>query len=163
MQKYSEFRPTQFDSKGAFLDDDRQEWLIVNVGRNRDSGPLSESNFASALKILGGEGDDVEVHRFGHWGPGWFEIIIVRPDTDAARIGDEIADALENYPVLDDDDFSERETNEANEVWKNCYRLKDRIEYIRKHRSQFDFHDFADMLGCVRGEYFAGYASELIS
>lgn len=48
---------------------------------------------------------------------------------------------------------------------RNCtsrLTLRERVEYIRKHRSQFEFRDFADMLGCVRGKYFAGYASELI-
>jgi hypothetical protein len=40
---------------------------------------------------------------------------------------------------------------------------KERIAYIRKHRSEFEFADLRDMLSCVRGNYFAGYASELIA
>jgi hypothetical protein len=64
---------------------------------------------------------------------------------------------------LDESDFSEVEQEEANETWRNCYDVSERVKYIREHRSQFEFHDLGDMLGCVRGNYFAGYASELLS
>jgi hypothetical protein len=104
------------------------------------------------------------VHRFGHWGPGWFEIVLIDPaDTNAVKIAEECEASLADYPVLDDMDFSEEETAEANETWEKCFRVKDRLNYIRKHRSQFEFNSFSDMLGCVRGKYFAGYASELLS
>jgi hypothetical protein len=33
---------------------------------------------------------------------------------------------------------------------------------MREHRSQFDARSFADLLGCARGKYFLGYASELL-
>jgi hypothetical protein len=89
MQTYSQYRPTGFDSRGLGLPD-RQDWLVLPVIQTRDSGPLEQSNFASALKAVGGESETVEVHRFGHWGPGWFEIIIVAPGSEAARIGEEI-------------------------------------------------------------------------
>jgi hypothetical protein len=51
----------------------------------------------------------------------------------------------------------------AQETWRSCYNDAERIEYIRDHRDQFEFRTFADMLGCARGRYFAGYASELIN
>jgi hypothetical protein len=162
MTTYSEFRPTGFDCRGRGLPD-RQSWFVAPVGRNRDSGPLDESNFAVALKILGGKSETVEIHRFGHWGPGWFEIILVSPDSIAFTEAERIECSLSDYPVLDDMDFSERESDAANETWRNCYREKERIAYIRKHRSEFEFADLRDMLSCVRGNYFAGYASELIA
>lgn len=162
METHSKFAPTGFDPAGAFLDDDRQNWLMVPVSRTRDTGPLEESNFEAALEILGGESDDVEVHRFGHWGPGWFEIIIVRPGSAAETAAEEIENRLEDYPLLDEDDAGERETEAANDVWRDCYNVKERVRYIRKNRSQFEFRSLSDMLGCVRGEYFSGYASELL-
>jgi len=33
---------------------------------------------------------------------------------------------------------------------------------IREYRNQFEFRDFADMLACARGKYFAGWAGELL-
>lgn len=104
MERYKDFSPTPMDPKGYELMD-RQDWFVVPVMRTRDSEALAQSNFKTALEILGGEGEDVEVHRFRHWGPGWFEIILVRPDTNAEMEGIGIEGALEDYPVLDDADL----------------------------------------------------------
>ena len=107
MKTYSEFRPTGFDPKGLALED-RQDWLVAPCGHNRDSTLLDESNWATQLKALP-EGDDAEIHCFGHWACGWFEILIVRPGSAAAKEAEELEGALSNYPVLSDEDYSERE------------------------------------------------------
>jgi hypothetical protein len=96
---------------------DRQQWLVAPVSRNRDSDPLAESNFAACLESLGGESDNVEVHRFGHWGCGWFEIILAAPSLESEV--DAIASALADYPVLDDSDYSSRECEALSEAWEN--------------------------------------------
>src|SRR5690349_11232303 len=106
MKPYREFRPTGFDPRGLALDD-QQDWLVLPCTRNRDSDCLTESNFDAALKQLGGESDDCEVHRFRHWACGWFEIIIVRPGSAAEKEAHEIEAALDDYPVLDEMDLSE--------------------------------------------------------
>jgi hypothetical protein len=160
MIPYSEFAPTGFDPKGAFLDD-RQDWLVCPCTRTRDSDPFVESNWEAQDKEIP-ESEDCENHYFNHWGPGWFEIKIVRPGSNAEKIAKTLEIRLEDYPILDDEDFYEREQEEANRVWQDCYDTRERISYIRRYRSQFDFHNLEDMLKCVRGEYFAGYASELI-
>jgi hypothetical protein len=162
MNTYSKFRPTGFDSAGAFLPD-RQSWLVAPCDRNRDSEALTRSNFKCCLKALGGESNTVEVHRFGHWGAGWFELILIDPkDIERVKEAESMEAALSDYPVLDDMDFSQEETEEAERVWRDCYREKERIAYIRKHRSQFEFRGLTDMIGCVRGKYFCGYASEFL-
>jgi hypothetical protein len=160
MKTYKEFRPTGFD--GHIYLDKREDWLVAPFGRNRDSDCLDESNFVVGLESLGGESDTVEVHRFGHWACGWFEIVLVKPDTPAMTEAERIEGKLAHYPILDEYDLSEREQEVANLTWRNCYRPSERIKYIREHREQFEFSDFADMLACVRGKYFAGYASELL-
>jgi len=116
MQRYSEFSPTHFDTRGLGLEE-RQEWLVCPVSRTRDSGPLDESNFRSTLKALGGESNDVEVHRFGHWGPGWLEVILVRPGSDAQKEAEEIEAALSDYPIVDESDHSELEFEAYLEAW----------------------------------------------
>ena len=126
MERYADWSPTMFDTPGLALPD-RQDWLVVPVSQNRDSDPADQSNFATALKMLGGESDSVEVHRFGHWGPGWFEIILVKPDTSAADEAVKIEARLESYPLLDEDDASAREWGAANDTWANCYSLRERI------------------------------------
>lgn len=164
---YATFQPTGFDSRANFVAHDSeaidsiQSWL-VGPSRTRDSDCLEESNFAVILKDLGGEGDNVQVHRFGHWACGWYELILIRPETPEAASWAEWETALDDYPVADEDDFSEREQDAADETWRHCYSDAQRVGYIRDNRSQFEFHSFADMLGCVRGNYFAGYPSELL-
>jgi len=150
---------------------DYGHWLIASA-ITRDSNCLERSNFRcieKALKALPavkewqGEFTPVTIERFSHWAVGWCDYLVIDPECKpAVELAESIRAGLENYPVVDDDDFSELEADEANETWRNCYRPKERVEYIRKHRSQFEFADFKDLIGCVRGNYFAGYASELI-
>lgn len=116
------------EEKRLEADESRENWLVVPVARNRDSGPLDESNFEAALEMLGGESETVEVHRFGHWGPGWYEIIIAHPSL-ASKV-DTIHDRLENTchhrfihnvwtPALDEEDLSRRESEALDEDWVN--------------------------------------------
>jgi len=136
----------------------------VFLGQHRDSDCLARANFDAGLKALGGESETVIVVRESHWAVGWVEWIAIHQDDEKAlAIASDIVRDLEDYPVVDEFRLSEYEQTEADSTWKHCYSPKERIEYIRAHDSQFEFHDFADMLGCVRGNYFAGYASELIS
>jgi hypothetical protein len=138
-------------------------WYVF-LGQHRDSDCLTRSNFRTALERLGGESDTVQVIRESHWAVGWVEWIGIEASDDlAVKLASEMEDDLERYPVLSEDDFSELENEEANEVWRNCYDSSERIKYVREHSNQFEFHDFADLMGCIRGNYFAGYASELIN
>ena len=133
-------------------------------GQSRDSDALERSNFQIALAALGGESETVIVVRESHWAVGWVEwIAIHESNTAALTAAEEQRERYAQYPVLDEDDCSKEEQEESDLTWKNCYSVKERIAYVREYRSQFEFHDYADMLDCIRGRYFAGYASELIS
>ena len=68
-----------------------------------------------------------------------------------------------NVTLCSEDCLCSWEHEESQRVWRECYRTKDRLEYVRDHRDQFDFRSFAEMLACVRGHFFAGYASELLN
>jgi hypothetical protein len=139
------------------------DYYSSGFGQSRDSDALERSNFRCALAALGGESETVVVVRESHWAVGWVEwIAIHQSDGNALRTADTLCAACEEYSVLDEDDYSREEQEEANEVWLACYSPFERVAYIRRHRGQFDFVDYADLLGCVRGKYFAGYASDLI-
>lgn len=117
MRPYGEFQPTAFDRRGLFLPE-RHNWLVAPVSQTRDSGPLEQSNFETALAELGGESDAVEVHRFGHWGPGWYEIILIDPaDAGAVDKARGMEERLADYPILDEEDFSRRELEAAEKAW----------------------------------------------
>jgi len=136
----------------------------AGVGQSRDSDALERSNFACMLEAIGGESETVAVVRENHWAVGWVEwIAIHQDDSEALAKADALQERLEDYPVLDEDHMSMLEQEEADEVWEGCYNPAERIEYIRRYRNQFEFRSVTDMLGCVRGRYFAGYASGLLS
>lgn len=87
MQAYSEFKPTPWDGAGRFLHD-KQDWLVVPVGRNRDSSSSERRRFdrlESALARVDAASESHEIHRFGHWACGWFEIAIVKPGSVSER------------------------------------------------------------------------------
>ena len=125
MRTYAEFQPTGMDPKGLGLNG-RQHWLVAPCGTNRDADVLTRANWHAlqdlleALprrKKLGHDVTDWELHRFGHWGCGWFEIIIVRPRSPAQELCQSIADGLANYPVVCDSTLSDLEYREQCETW----------------------------------------------
>ena len=156
-------RPSAFDSMSNYAGEIPADAWLCLMARNRDSDTLTESNWRSALTLLGGESDTVQIFRFGHWAYGWVEYLAVQENTPQAKIAAEIEAKIEAYPVLNEDDWSELETAEADKVWANCYDTKERIVYIREHKDQFDFRSMSDLIAVVRGQYFIGYASELLS
>lgn len=171
MQTLSEY----FQTSSAYWGK-KSDWLVVAI-KHRDSDCLTRSNFRCLVAMLAGKeskhagakgstelNDSVAIEEASHWAVGWVQYLILDPNAkELVALVENQLEKLEGYPVVNEDDFSELETEEANEVWKNCYRPNERIDYIRKHRNQFEFHDMADMLACVRGKYFAGYASEILN
>jgi len=133
MQRYKDHQPTGFDPKGAFADKigekgDGAEWFVAPVSRPRDCGVLDQSNFTEFLKALGGESETIEVHRFGHWGSGWYEIILIDPaDENAVTAAEEMEGALENYPILNEEAYSDAEYMAVCEYWEGMS-LRDRID-----------------------------------
>lgn len=120
--------PTAFDSASNYAGPDLTHLWIGPVSQTRDSGPLDRSNFAVVSKELEKIGDDwdrehdwdgegdpaVAIHRFGHWGPGWYEIILIRADCESAlRRADEWVASLADYPVADEIHLSEIEFEET--------------------------------------------------
>jgi hypothetical protein len=130
---YSKFSPTPLDLSGLGCED-KQDWLVAPCGVNRDSGTLYRANWKAQVKMLNdvdADGNDHEIHRFGHWGNGWFEIILVRPNTECFTLCKEAEDALSDYPVLCEETFSQEETDDIQEYWKQLS-VRERIGYINK-------------------------------
>lgn len=99
------------------------EGWYVFLGQNRDSDCLERSNFKEALEAVKGKMDrgiDVDgspsvlVVREGHWAVGWVEWIAIHPsDAGAVAEAESIEAALADYPVVNEDAFSEMEHEEA--------------------------------------------------
>lgn len=94
-------------------------WGIA-FGQSRDSGLMEQSNFAViSADMLKRFRRDVQVVRFGHWAVGWVENIAVKMldrhgrVTPAARAIFDWKSKMEDYPVADDEDYSQREYDAA--------------------------------------------------
>lgn len=164
LEKYGDYSPTEFDIKGLAGERNGINNFRIVLQQNRDSGVSERANWKAALNIINVDNEHVQIHRFGHWACGWFELLLVSdnaPDEIKEKAA-EIVCSLADYPILDEELNSEMESEEALEIWKNCYDKAERIEYIRENRHQFEFHGITDILSCVRGDHFAGYPSELI-
>lgn len=109
------------------------DYYSSGVGQSRDSDDLEKSNFATMLRDLGGESETVLVVSERHWAVGWVEwIAIHESDEKALKIADENLERLENYPVLNETDWCEREWEHAQDNWR-FYSLKERIDLCRKY------------------------------
>lgn len=117
----------------------------VIVSRNRDADILTESNWAVAgaeLKAVPYDDGNDNYHNrppVYHWRArcsmfGWWEYLMVRKDApaDILKMAEEIARGLSAYPVLSDDDYSERQYEAIYDYWCDMS-LSERIEYCEGH------------------------------
>ena len=94
--------------------------------------------------------------RENHWAVGWVRWIAIH-ESDTEAKGGRRPPMVQTGKLssLDEELFpANTETDEADTVWRDCCRPKERAVYVRRHRSQFEFRDFADMLNCLRGKVF---------
>lgn len=115
---------TRPDSYAGF----NPEGDYVLAARTRDSDILTESNFECMEKDLLAESQEYETEndepfiyswRAHHWACGWIEYLMLRqaaPDALKDHC-DTILSELDAYPVYNEDDFSEREYERAQETW----------------------------------------------
>lgn len=94
----------------------RGHWLVV-IGQHRDSDTLDRSNFRVIARDLQGRyGEDVAIERASHFLVGWAETLLVNPcNADAVAVANEWREKLEGYPVANEDDYSELESEELEE------------------------------------------------
>jgi len=119
------------------------EFYGSGFGRHRDSDCLTRANFDAALKLIqtattlpddaeneDGESIHPQVVCENHWAVGWVEwIAIHESDEGALKCADGLQEAVEDYPVVDEELFSQYETDEAEESWNN-YGRRDVIRQI---------------------------------
>lgn len=140
------------------------DYFVTPFGVHRDSDALSESNNAVAVAKLReaceAAGIDPDAPLPGtptakpdslwgwadhnailepeasHWAVGWVRGLYVHKNAPESvlRLADELIDRNENYPVLDEDDFSNREYEAAISAWEQSS-VRDRIDIIQRSGS----------------------------
>ena len=118
--------------------EDAAQWAIIYT-HNRDSGLLDQSNAKVISKAMAPftEGDDADVviESHSHWAVGHIDGFSIRvfdsngEITDAFRKYHELAEAMDQYPILDESDYSERELEATLEnVEDAAWRLKNEFD-----------------------------------
>lgn len=116
---------------------DPENWAILYT-HHRDSGLLDQSNASVIQKALepftDADDPDVVFESHNHWAVGHidgFSIRVVRDGevTDAFRKYHDLAEAMAQYPILDESDYSERELEATFEnIPLAAWRVKDEYE-----------------------------------
>ena len=110
--------------------EDPENWAIIYT-HHRDSGLLDQSNAAVIEEALEPYQDtDVIAEHHGHWACGWIDGFAIRvfkdgKITQAFKVYHELAEALAQYPVLDEEDYSQRELEATLENIGDVARLLD--------------------------------------
>lgn len=115
---------------GGFGYADSIPYITTPLGTHRDADALMESNWDVITREMDkvnhmgtySEHDSVVYHREGSCLVGWAEAVQVRKDDAVAiKAALDIVNALENYPILDEEDYSEREWNSNHPGGGKCY------------------------------------------
>lgn len=114
--KYCEFKPTSFDRHITL--ENREDWLVMPVSINRDTEScVTLSNWQVCQDMMDKDNIEYEIHNFGHWACGWFEILIVHPDSQ--DFVEEIEGLLSEYPILNDEHHSNMELEKDDQAWES--------------------------------------------
>jgi hypothetical protein len=118
--------------------EDAEDFAIVYT-HHRDSGLLDQSNAEAIRKALEPftEGDDPDVfeERHNHWACGWIDGFAIRvfrngEITEAFKVYHDLAERMDTYPVLSDEDYSRREyeaTPTCSTGWRRSACLRRRL------------------------------------
>jgi hypothetical protein len=123
------------------------DWLVAPVSNMRDGNLLDRSNWDCQIDALAelNTPDTWEIIRHGHWACGWFEFVILAPESEAADVCDTLARDLAEYPVLDETDYSKREWEAMEELWNDA-RDGDYIEdYAGKDTTESELAELKEM------------------
>lgn len=117
LTRYRDWAPTAFDCRGLG-EVDVSEWFVAPVMITRDTGPgaLERSNWERLCEIAEAEGIEHTTRTMGHWGPGWFEILLIAP-AHAEWLAGWVC-ALADYPIVDESHFSGLERGAMADYWE---------------------------------------------
>ncbi len=118
--------------------EDAENWAIIYT-HNRDSGLLAQSNASVIAKAMEpfAEGNDPDVvfEAHSHWAVGHVDGFSLRvldahgAITEAFQRYHELAQAMDEYPILDESDYSERElTATLKNIADDAWRLKGQFD-----------------------------------
>jgi hypothetical protein len=101
---------------------DLSAFWLAPISTNRDT---ADSVTLSNWRVISAEleklvqHEESGAHSFGHWACGWYEVwLIHESDTAALECADRWAASLADYPVADESNLCELESEEEGEAWE---------------------------------------------
>lgn len=155
LQQFAQEAIERFKEQDSFMymgDLECPPWgLLGFVGTNRDADALSRSNFEVITKdLLEKHPDSFVVEEYSHWLVGWVKgVRINTSDAKAVETAYKWSEDMENYPVADEDHFTQTEMEEDEEY----YRLGGREEIIEIARNSEDLSEIFSESGELLEEY----------
>lgn len=120
LTKYGKYNPTCWDSRSNYMGNTSQDhWYVAPVIKTRDASILELSNFEYAENVLkAGKTPGCVINGYGHWACGHYDLILIHPwRHDLLELAQEMQYTLEDYPLLDEDDFCQKEYEETERLW----------------------------------------------
>jgi len=107
--------------------EDPDIWLTLPISaNNRGDDDLAVSNFETARKLIEAVSAFGTDYRCDAWPGGVIETLTIRADdAGAVREADRVISSLQDYPVLDEEDYSEREWESNHPSETECYAEED--------------------------------------
>lgn len=136
-----------------------EDYYSAGVGQSRDSDALERANFQAMRALLKacpevevGDECSVQVVRESHWAVGWVEwIAIHESDAVALAVADKAKGKLEDYPVLNEELWSQFEDEECCAMWEGMD-ASERIQYFRKRSHTVS--DWRSLMAAMRGSWY---------
>ena len=112
---------------------ERGHWEIVYTV-TRDADILDRANWDAVLRTLMqtqyNAGDGWAIESSGHWAVGHIERIVVDPAGEYQDLPEKIRADLEEYPVLDEELYSDMETVATWDLW-DAMPMRERVELLK--------------------------------
>jgi hypothetical protein len=128
---------TTVDNASNYMGAHFDNMYVAPCTTYRDADVLQRCNWEVQMAVLdeltGNIYDDEGVCGTNNWAVGWTEVYLIHPRNEPAlRAADELASALEDYPLLDEDKYCEMEYEEANEFWASL-NVRERAHYAERY------------------------------
>lgn len=95
--------------EGNYLGTDFSDYYVAAVVVPNAGDTLDESNYAVIKQRLIDAGHPFREEWFGHWAVGRYDVLLIhQSDTAALSFAADLHAALDEYPILDEEDFDAR-------------------------------------------------------
>jgi hypothetical protein len=120
----------KWQTSNNYIGEDYSNYYVI-YSHNRDSSIFEESNYQSIINFLTEKNCQFEQIRFTNWLVGWHEsIMIEESQIESLIIASDILDQLNNYPIFDEEDYSNRIIEKALEYWNDPYMVDYALQKI---------------------------------